>query len=460
MPLDDPSTYREGLRVSPPSGPFAKSMSAPPVPFSWARVRQATISLADQSFSVGGMFLVNVALARTQTKHEYGLFALSYSVFIFLLSLHNAAILETFTVYGSGRYQKRFQQYLRLIWRKNVLLAVLSTVLICLVWSVLAYVIPAMASRTFLGMALSLGVLFTATFLRRSFYVRRRPDLAARFSFVFFCSCVVLLSLALRFRLLDGFYGYVIAAVSWVIAALPLLKEFPRSSDNQDFVTVEPGYWAEHWKYSRWVLVTAFVFQLTTQGYFWLVASFLTVSDTGNLRALYNIVLPLDQLFVALSMVVLPVMCSRYATQKMAALLPLWKSYFLGWLAITAGFVVLVHILGKPAMHVLYAGKFDNISSLVPLVAFLPLVLGTGHTVNGALKAAEKPNLVFYAYSFSGVATFLFGIPLVTHYGLRGAVYGMLVSGITYTTALLCGFGFLVYGLRPAVGSFPRQERG
>jgi len=459
MPLDDPSIYREQLRVSPPSGSFSKSILSSPLPFSWARVRQASISLADQVFSVGGMFLVNVALARTQTKHEYGLFALSYSAFIFLLSLHNAAILETFTVYGAGRYQKRFQQYLRLIWRKNILLAVLSTVFICLVWSVLAYAVPTMASRTFLGMALSLGVLFTATFLRRTFYVRRRPDLAARFSFVFFCGCVVLLSLALRFGLLDGFYGYVIAAVSWVIAALSLLKEFPRGSGNQNFVEVEPGYWAEHWKYSRWVLVTTVVFQLTTQGYFWLVASFLSVSDVGNLRALYNIVLPLDQLFVALSMVVLPIMCSRYATQKMAGLLPLWKSYFLGWLAITAGFVVLVHILGKPAMHVLYAGKFDNISSLVPLVAFLPLVLGTGHTVNGALKAAEKPNLIFYAYSFSGVATFLFGIPLVTHYGLRGAVYGMLVSGITYTTALLCGLGFLVYGSRPTVRSSPLQER-
>lgn len=460
MPQDDPSTYREELGVPPASVPFPKSIPSARYPFSWPRVRQASISLADQVLSVGGMFLVNVALARTQTKHEYGLFALSYSAFIFLLSLHNAAILETFTVYGAGRYQRHFQPYLWLIWRKDVLLSVLSTVLLCLVCGVLAYVVPAMASRTFLGMALSLGVLFNATFLRRAFYVRRRPDLAARFSFVFFCSCVVLLSLALHFGLLDGFYGYVIAAVSWVIAALPLLKEFPRGSDDQEFVEVEPSYWAEHWKYSRWVLVTAFVFQLTTQGYFWLVASFLTVSDVGNLRALYNMVLPLDQLFVALSMVVLPVMCSRYATRKMAGLLPLWKLYFLGWLAITAGFVVLVHILGKPAMHVLYAGKFDNISSLVPLVAFLPLVLGTGHTVNGALKAAEKPNLIFYAYSFSGIATFLFGIPLVTHFGLRGAVYGMLVSGITYTTALLSGLGFLVYGPRPTVGSSPLQERG
>jgi O-antigen/teichoic acid export membrane protein len=451
MPLDDPSTYREELAISSASARYS---------FSWVRVRQAGISLTDQIFSVGGMFLVNVALARTQTKYEYGLFALSYSAFIFLLSLHNSAILETFTVYGAGRYQKHFHQYLRLMWRKNALLSLLSTVLLCLVWSLLRYVLPAMASRTLLGMALSLGIVFSATFLRRAFYVRRRPDLAARFSFAFFCSCVVLLSVAFHFGLLDGFYGYLIAALSWVIAALPLLKEFPGGADNQDFMEVEPGYWSEHWKYSGWVLITAFVFQLTTQGYFWLVAGFLTVSDVGNLRALYNVVLPLDQLFVALSMVVLPVMCSRYATQKMAGLLPRWKLYCLSWLTITVGFVVAVQFFGILTMHLLYAGKFDNISSLVPVVAFLPLVLGTGHTVNGALKAAEKPSLVFYAYSFSGIATFLFGIPLVVHFGLRGAVYGMLVSGITYTIALLFGLGSLVYGQRPTVGSSPLQGRG
>src|SRR5580704_4081430 len=58
-------------------------------------------SLADQAFSVGGIFLVNVMLARTQSKEEYGMFALSYSVYTFLSGLHNAAILEPYTVYGS-----------------------------------------------------------------------------------------------------------------------------------------------------------------------------------------------------------------------------------------------------------------------------------------------------------------------------------------------------------------------
>lgn len=86
---------------------------------SWLRIRQAGVSMADQALFVGGTFLANVMLARTQTKEEYGMFALCYSVFTFLSALHNAAILEPCTVYGSGRYRDRFSEYLRLMARSN-----------------------------------------------------------------------------------------------------------------------------------------------------------------------------------------------------------------------------------------------------------------------------------------------------------------------------------------------------
>ena len=60
--------------------------------------------------------------------------------------------------------------------------------------------------------------------------------------------------------------------------------------------------------------------------------------------------------------------------------------------------------------------------------------------MNAALKAAELPKLVFLAYACSRAATLLLGIPLVNHFRLRGAVYGLLISGSTYTLALAVGF--------------------
>src|SRR5258708_25771160 len=101
--------------------------------FSSARMRQIGFSIADQALAVGGMFLANVALARTQSREEYGIFALTYSVFTFLAGLHNAVILETYTVYGSGRYKARFAEYAQLLWRSNALLGVIFTAAISIV---------------------------------------------------------------------------------------------------------------------------------------------------------------------------------------------------------------------------------------------------------------------------------------------------------------------------------------
>jgi O-antigen/teichoic acid export membrane protein len=409
--------------------------------FSWARVRQIGFSIADQGFSVGGMFLVNIALARTQTKEEYGMFTLSYSVFTFLAGLHNAALLEAYTIYGSGRYHQSFRAYAWLLWRSNLLLALGAAALLTLLWGLLAWAMPAVASRTVLGMALSCGVLLTASFVRRTFYMRRRPDLAARFSAVYFVLCGSLLWLLLRFGTLNGFYAFAIAAVAWSVAALFVMRELPKRTAGAVFLELEPEYWTQHWKYSRWVLVTAFVFQLTTQAYYWLAAGYLSVKEVADLRAMYNLVTPVEQIFVAIAMLILPMMSYRYAERRIAGLLPLWKFYGVATLLVTGSFAVLVNFFGKPVMHVVYAGRFDDVVALLGALALLPVVMGIGNTMNAALKAIEKPQAVFYAYMASGATTFLVGIPLVIHLGLRGAVYGMLASAGAYSFAL--GVAFL-----------------
>jgi O-antigen/teichoic acid export membrane protein len=416
------------------------------------RIRQIGFSIADQGFSVGGMFLVNIALARTQTKEEYGIFALSYSLFTFLSGLHNAAVLEAYTIYGSGRYHKQFPSYSQLFWRTNVILCLGLSVSLTLIWSVLALATRTLASKTLLGMALMCGFLLAAAFIRRTFYIRRRPDLAARFSLVFFLTCLIALWFLIRTCALNGFYAFVIAALGWMVASLFVFRELPLSKKVKTFIEIEPQYWTEHWNYSRWVLATALVFQLTTQGYYWVTAGFISVRDVGRLRAIYNLVTPVDQIFVAMSLLILPMMSHRNASQRVDGVVSLWRKYCGGVLVVTLIFAGLVNLIGKWAMHVLYAGKFDEIADLLEILVFLPVIMGIGNTINDALKALEKPRFVFFAYLCSGTTTFIVGIPLVIHYGLRGAVYGLLLSGVAYTMALTAGLLSSVYQRRAIAG--------
>jgi O-antigen/teichoic acid export membrane protein len=401
------------------------------------RLKQAAYSIADQALAVGGMFLANVALARTQSKAEYGIFVLSYSGFTFLAGLYDAVILEAYTVYGSGRYNTRFTEYARLLWRSNARVGLVLTATISAIWGVLAWAKPALASATVLGLALTCGFLLTASFVRRTFYIRRRPDLSARFSLVFFTTFAVLLWLTIRIRVSNGFYVFLIAAIAWIVAGVSLARELPGNSrSGAQFTDDEPRYWSEHWKYSRWVLVTALVFQLTNQLYYWLSAGILSVKETGDLRAMYNLVTPVDQVLIAMTFLVLPMLSRRAASRGIAGLLPVWKAYCAGALLVTGAFAACIKLFGKPVMHFLYAGKFDDVAPILGTLTLLPVVMAIGNTMNAAIKAMEKPKLVFYAYVCSGTTSVALGVPLVAHFGLRGVVYGMLISAAAYTVSL------------------------
>ena len=446
--VEDPLTTLSSGEVDKPASE-AKTLSLGQPFFkllSFSRIRQAGFSIVDQAFFVGGTFLANVMLARTQTKEEYGMFALSYSAFTFLTGLHNAAILEPYTVYASGRYRNYLSQYLRLMAASNAIVGLTLMAILLLLSLFFFWFAPSLYSRSLVGLGVTIGFLFSGIFLRRAFYVQGNSAYAAFSSLTFFATAAVMTFASMKAHALNGFSIFLVLAFGWLIAGLVFARRLPCWRAQASFLRVEPHYWREHWNYSRWVLITACVFQLTTQGYYWLVAAFLSVKDVAELRAMYLLIAPVDQIFIALSFLLLPMFSSRYAMRKIPEFLSLWRKYTLATVGLTALFALAVWALGRPALHLVYAGKFDNVVLLLFRLALLPFLMGIGNTVTVALSALEKPKLVFFGFLSSGVATFALGVPLVLRMGLRGAVYGMLLSAATYSAALTVAFFFNLPG--------------
>jgi O-antigen/teichoic acid export membrane protein len=396
--------------------------------------------LADQGLAVSGGFLVNVALARAQSKEDYGLFALSYSVFAFLLGLYYAAILEPYTVYASGRYRERYSAYLRLMVRINAVLCVSLTALFLLSCLLLHWVAPQFLSRALLGLALTAGILLSGYFLRRIFYVQRQPSLAAKSSLAFFIGVAGGLFLLGKWHRLDSFTVFLVLAFGWIIAGIVFRHWLEIGQVAESFLASEPEYWRTHWKYAKWVLATAFVFQFTHQGYYWLVGGFLSAAEVANLRAMYLLIAPIEQVFIAFSYLIVPALSARFATRNMGDFFALWRKYSLATVGLSAVYAFLVRLFGAPLVHMIYAGKYDGLSPYLFALALVPLVMWVGSAMGHALSSVEKPHFVFWAYVSSGIATFAIGIPLVIHFGLWGAVYGMLLSGATYSIALAISF--------------------
>jgi len=142
----------------------------------------------------------------------------------------------------------------------------------------------------------------------------------------------------------------------------------------------------------------------------------------------------------------LPMLAHRYAAKQIKQFFSLWNKYLLGFIIISGSFVLATALLAHPLVHRIYGGKFDEVSTLLGTLALVPLIMAIGNTMNAAMKSVERPNMVLYAYVASGITTFVAGIPLVIRLGLRGAVYGMVLSAAAY--ALTLGIGFTSFRKR------------
>ena len=135
---------------------------------------------------------------------------------------------------------------------------------------------------------------------------------------------------------------------------------------------------------------------------------------------MYLLVGPVEQVFIALSYLIVPALSAHFAAKRMDDFMALWKRCGMATLGISALYAVIVRLVGKRAVHILYAGKYDGLSAYLFVLTLVPLIMWVGGTMGHALNAVERPHSVFWAYVSGGIATFVVGIPLVMHLDCGG----------------------------------------
>ena len=162
--------------------------------------------------------------------------------------------------------------------------------------------------------------------------------------------------------------------------------------------------------------------------YYPLLGKFRGLAETASLKALLNFSSPIGQLFVAFSLLLLPYAARRFHDEGPASVERLvWRFTSLYSGGAIAYWLVFL-IFWEPIVRFLYAGKYMEAASLVPLVA-LGSVARIAATVQAtALRAIQLPALIFVAFCASSAVGFLVGIPSVWAFGLRGAVFATFLS--------------------------------
>ncbi len=393
----------------------------------WAVADQGLFSLAN--------FLVNILLARWLEPEAYGAYAVALSIYYLLLNVHSALLTEPMMVFGAGRYQKNLYQYLKLVLFGHWGLSALISLILGAAAIGMKYLGKIPMANALGGLAIAFPFLLFFWIIRRVPYIEIYPQRAVFGSFLNLLFTLIFLYILQHLSFLSILSALIILGTAGFLSSLVLWFLYYRANRIDNTAVTIGAVKKEHWEYGKWSLPTVILMWIPGNIYFSLLPIVSGLDSSASLRALHNLVLPLLHTYAAISTLLLPFFSSAYWKNKnigsrvFVALVVYVVPAFLFWIALS--------IVGTNLIAILYNGKYVNDAHLLTYLALLPITAGIVSVIGGALRAMEKPNLVFRSYVFTTASAVLIGIPLVFLYGLVGAVIGQLVSSGTTAVAMI-----------------------
>jgi len=408
------------------------------------------LAILDQALISGSNFLVSIWLGSWLTTERYGAFALALSISLLLTFLYQALLLEPMAVFSGGAYRKSLRGYLGALlwihlWLTGFGLIVLGTATVVAFERGAGDGLPG----ALLGVTLASPCILLFSLARRAYYMKLAPARAAMGALIY---CIVVtggLWIVYHRGLLSPFAAFALMAVGALFTSAYLLFHV-----RTTLVDEIPGphlgqTWSRHWDYGRWALATAAATWIPYYMYYPLLSWwFKDLTQAGQLRALMNLALPLEQSFTALACLFLPYAARLHGEEGSAGARKLTRWITLLYVGGAALYWLIVIPFKGPVFHLLYHGKYLEVSYLLPYVAAETILWSAAFGPTIVLRGMESPKSVFYARCAASALSLAVGVPLTLIYGLWGCVLGIVFSN---AAALL----FAWYLLRKKVNALP-----
>ena len=423
-------------------------------------MRTGAWTLADQGLFAGANFVVNVLLARWLTPEGYGAYTVAYTGFLLLGTVHAGYFSEPMLVFGPGRFEKRLESYVRLLLSAQARFSGVAALAFlfgaaCMWWA--GHVGLAMA----LG-ALAIGqapILFQWQ-MRAACYIRTQPHLAAT-SGLLYAGLVV--GGAWGLNQMGGLneataIGLMAGASLAAATVIALRMSIPVRPVHDPALRAEAS--ARHRDYGGWASGTGVLEWFNGYLPFLLLPLWVGLADTGGLRALYNLVLPVIHVFHAFAHLLIPVFVRA---RQRGELRRRTLTIGLGVGAMALIYALVVEVIGAPVLSWLYEGKYDDYATHLWIIGLLPLALAVSNVAQAVLRAQERPQAVFGARAGAAVVSSTLGAALTFVLGVAGALLSNLLAALTeavmMSRSLQTGEPEVAITVGPEAEPDPRRRR-
>lgn len=394
-------------------------------------------SVMEQGFFAFSNFLLVLLLARWLDPQDYGWFTVSYSIFLFLATIHTSLFTEPMLVFGDGRFYHQQSVYFKALLEDHGKFIFFSGVTLMIPGIFLKLRGDLGSMSLLLTACVATPFILTLWVLRRMCYLRSGPKVAAQAGLIYFVF-IMGGALALQhFFLLTPSTAFGLLAASslfsscWIFLKLECFALF----QNEHSILLE--FRTAHWDYGRWALGTNVLTWFPSNIYFFVIPWWAGLEAGGALRASLNFLMPIMHVFTALSSALIPLFVRIRLNSNFTSIV--LKITCLFCLASFSYWMVLF-FYGTNLIDWIYAGKFSQYAETLRLIGSLPIFYSIHLVFSSALRAMEKPFYILQASLLSTLVTLSVGLWMAFKWKVIGAQLGWLVSYIVGTAFIISYF--------------------
>lgn len=408
-------------------------------------------TLTDQGLFSLSSVMVNVLLARWLSTHAYGAFAVSYSLFLLLGTVHTALLAEPLLVYGAGKYAHAIPAYVRLVMRGHWLVMGVCSLILASAGIIMLQLGMPLLGRAMLGVAAAAPFILLSWLMRRACYIRARPQWAATAGALNLGLTVLGLLLLKHYGSLSivSALGVIGGASALASASLVLRVRTPMAGSGAAPPTVA-SVLRDHWSYGRWAAGTGMLSWAPTDLYILVLPLWGGLGASAGLKALMTLVMPAVQAQNAMSNLLTPLLVRARGQSAFKRILMIAMLCFASF---SIGYWLLLGIVHKPLVHGIYGGRYDHVGTVLWLLGLLPLFSGMAEALSDALRALERPDRIFWAAIASTTATIGLGVTAAARWGVAGVAIGQIASAIAAVGVMWMSLARLRKRVRPAIAA-------
>ena len=399
-------------------------------------------SIMDMALFNGSQFLLSILLARWLTIADYGRFSVIYSAIVFVNGVHMAVVSEPTLVFWA-RHSGNERRFLA----DTIFFNTLFSLILLSVVVILGFVLCDFGMAT-LGNVL-LAVLLAVVqpffwYFRQVAYAQLRPWWAVAQT-AFYAALLLSGAVVMRWHgglSMPSVFGVMAFAcflpVAWALGRMRPVFQWPLSPVSRQALRdcLRYSAWSAPSGVAGWAMMNVIIIAMP------FLAS---LNDAAWLKVSLNILVPFQQVLIAVSLLALPTLTRAIQEKNWARARKLIFWFFIFAMSGGLAFSTVLWLWGDLIFHLFYGARYAGDYRFFRYGILLPLLWPAMTAAFMVLRAFQNPKSIFMAHVVTLGTVGIIAVPLGVLHGTQGALIAMTVM---YAVLLLLLLRFVVREMR------------